>query len=74
MRGKTEEGVKRSGERGGRDARGPRGMSPYLAYTGEFAVKNAFRNLGRVLTAFREFPWDLQTATLENPKSGMKLE
>ena len=66
--------MKRSGERGVRDARGPRGMSQYLAYTGEFAEKNAFRNLGRVPAAFREFHWDLQPVTLEKPKTGIKLE
>ena len=57
-----------------RDARGPRGMSPYLAYIGEFAVKNAFRNLGRVPAALGELHWGLQPATLEKPKAGMKLE
>ena len=57
-----------------RDARGPRGMSPYLAYTGEFAEKNAFRNLGRVPAAFREFHWDPQPVTLEKRKAGIKLE
>ena len=66
--------MKRSGERGGRDACDLRGMSANLACIGEFAVKNAFRILGRVPAAFREFHWDLQTATLENPTSGMKLE
>ena len=60
--------------RGGRDACDLRGMSAYLAYTGEFAVKNAFRNLGRVLTAFREFHWDPQPVTLEKRKAGIKLE
>ena len=49
-------------------------MSQYLAYTGEFAVRSAFRNLGRVPAAFREFNWDLQPVTLEKPKAGMKLE
>ena len=60
--------------RGGRDACDLRGMSAYLAYTGEFAEKNAFRNLGRVPAAFREFHWDLQPVTLEKPKTGIKLE
>ena len=66
--------MKRSGERGGRDACDLRGMSQYLAYTGEFAVRSAFRNLGRVPAAFREFNWGLQPVTLEKPKAGMKLE
>ena len=66
--------MKRSGERGGRDACDLRGMSQYLAYTGEFAVRSAFRNLGRVLAAFRECHWGLQPVTLEKPKTGIILE
>ena len=63
--------MKRNGDRGVRDAGGPREMSPYLACTAEFAEKNAFRKPGRVLAMYRELDWDPQPATLEIPKSGM---